>query len=64
MKSHLLCKSLGSGLWLSTLLDSCYDHLYSSKSSHIIWEPNKLLSIVEINKLARFYQANIIWGDS
>jgi len=45
------------------LLNSSYDHLYSLKSDYIIWESNKSLSIVEINELARSYQANIIWGD-
>ena len=64
MKSHLLCKSIGRGFWLSTLLDSSYDQLYSSKTGHIIWESDKPLSIAEINKLSRSYQANIIWGDS
>jgi len=64
MKSHILCKSLGNGLWLPTLLNSSYDHLYSNKRGHIIWESEKALSIAEINGLARSYQANIIWGSS
>ena len=64
MKQHLLCKSVGKGLWISKLLDSSYDHLFSSKSGHIIWELDEPVSIAEINSLARSYQANIIWGDS
>lgn len=63
MKLHLLCKSLGNGLWLSTLLNSSYDHLYSDKNGHIIWESDKPLSIAEINKLSKSYKANIIWGE-
>ncbi len=63
MKNYLLCKSIGNKLWIPTVLNSSYDHLFSPKSGHIIWESDKPVSTSKINELARVYKANIIWGD-